>query len=47
MGVPKQDIVIGFHTPKMRQLTGFGGWLAHFGIFGAMRDSTAILATYR
>jgi XisI protein len=21
MGVPKQDIVIGFHTPKMRQLT--------------------------
>jgi hypothetical protein len=23
-GVPKQDIVIGFHTPKMRQLTGFG-----------------------
>jgi XisI protein len=23
MGVPKQDIVIGFHTPKMRQLTGF------------------------
>jgi XisI protein len=22
-GVPKQDIVIGFHTPKMRQLTGF------------------------
>ncbi|WP_310484164.1 XisI protein [Chamaesiphon sp. VAR_48_metabat_403] len=22
MGVPKQDIVIGFHTPKMRQLTG-------------------------
>jgi hypothetical protein len=25
MGVPKQDIVIGFHTPKMRQLTGFGG----------------------
>jgi XisI protein len=24
MGVPKQDIAIGFHTPKMRQLTGFG-----------------------
>ena len=24
MGVPKQDIVIGFHTPKMRQLTSFG-----------------------
>jgi hypothetical protein len=23
MGVPKQDIVIGFHTPKMRQLTSF------------------------
>jgi XisI protein len=23
MGVPKEDIVIGFHTPKMRQLTGF------------------------
>ena len=23
MGVPKQDIVIGFHTPKMRQLTDF------------------------
>jgi XisI protein len=23
MGVPKQDIAIGFHTPKMRQLTGF------------------------
>ncbi len=23
MGVPKQDIVIGFHTPKMRQLTEF------------------------
>jgi hypothetical protein len=23
-GVAKQDIVIGFHTPKMRQLTGFG-----------------------
>ncbi|MDJ0773006.1 MAG: XisI protein [Mastigocoleus sp. MO_167.B18] len=23
MGVPKQDIVIGFHTPKMRQLSGF------------------------
>jgi XisI protein len=23
MGVSKQDIVIGFHTPKMRQLTGF------------------------
>jgi XisI protein len=23
MGVPKQDIVIGFHTPKMRELTGF------------------------
>ncbi|WP_407640459.1 element excision factor XisI family protein [Aliterella atlantica] len=21
MKVPKQDIVIGFHTPKMRQLT--------------------------
>ncbi|MEA5573874.1 XisI protein [Calothrix sp. UHCC 0171] len=24
MGVPKSDIVIGFHTPKMRQLSGFG-----------------------
>ncbi|NJL61076.1 MAG: XisI protein [Methylacidiphilales bacterium] len=24
MGVPKSDIVIGFHTPKMRQLTDFG-----------------------
>lgn len=24
MGVPKQDIVIGFHTPKMRQLSDFG-----------------------
>ncbi len=24
MGVPKHDIVIGFHTPKMRQLTSFG-----------------------
>jgi hypothetical protein len=24
MGVPKHDIVIGFHTPKMRQLTDFG-----------------------
>ena len=23
MGVPKQDIVIGFHTPKMRQFTDF------------------------
>ncbi|MBW4630536.1 MAG: XisI protein [Iphinoe sp. HA4291-MV1] len=23
MGVPKQAIVIGFHTPKMRQLSGF------------------------
>jgi XisI protein len=23
MGVPKQDIAIGFHTPKMLQLTGF------------------------
>ena len=23
MGVPKQEIVIGFHTPKMRQLTNF------------------------
>ena len=23
MGVPKHDIVIGFHTPKMRQLTDF------------------------
>ncbi len=23
MGVPKKDIAIGFHTPKMRQLTGF------------------------
>jgi hypothetical protein len=23
MGVPKQDVAIGFHTPKMRQLTGF------------------------
>ena len=23
MGVPKQDIVIGFHSPKMRQLSGF------------------------
>jgi hypothetical protein len=23
MGVPKQDIAIGFHTPKMRKLTGF------------------------
>jgi hypothetical protein len=24
MGVPKHDIVIGFHTPKMRLLTDFG-----------------------
>lgn len=24
MGIPKHDIVIGFHTPKMRQLTDFG-----------------------
>ncbi len=24
MGVPKHDIIIGFHTLKMRQLTGFG-----------------------
>ena len=24
MGVPKHDIVIGFHTQKMRQLTDFG-----------------------
>ncbi len=24
MGVPKSDIIIGFHTPKMRHLTGFG-----------------------
>lgn len=24
MGIPKQDIVIGFHTSKMRQLTDFG-----------------------
>jgi XisI protein len=24
MGVPKHDIIIGFHTPKMRQLMGFG-----------------------
>ncbi|AFY99293.1 XisI protein [Calothrix sp. PCC 6303] len=24
MGVPKYDIVIGFHTPKMRQLIDFG-----------------------
>jgi hypothetical protein len=24
LGVPKHDIVIGFHTPKMRQLTDFG-----------------------
>jgi hypothetical protein len=23
MGVPKQDVAIGFHTPKIRQLTGF------------------------
>jgi len=23
MNVPKQDIVIGFHTPKMRQMTSF------------------------
>jgi hypothetical protein len=23
MGIPKQNIVMGFHTPKMRQLTGF------------------------
>ncbi|MHC5723040.1 MAG: element excision factor XisI family protein, partial [Nostoc sp.] len=23
MGIDKQDIVIGFHTPKMRQLSGF------------------------
>lgn len=23
MGVPKQDIVIGFHTPKMCKLSGF------------------------
>ncbi|QLE53560.1 XisI protein (plasmid) [Nostoc sp. C057] len=23
MGIEKQDIVIGFHTPKMRQLSGF------------------------
>ena len=23
MGVSKEDIVIGFHTPKMRQLSGF------------------------
>lgn len=23
MGVPKSDIVIGFNTPKMRQLSGF------------------------
>ncbi|MBA3923953.1 MAG: XisI protein [Nostocaceae cyanobacterium] len=23
MGIPKHDIVIGFHTPKMRQLTDF------------------------
>ncbi len=23
MGIPKSDIIIGFHTPKMRQLTGF------------------------
>ncbi|MEO1433351.1 MAG: XisI protein [Cyanobacteria bacterium J06632_19] len=23
MGLPKHDIVIGFHTPKMRQLTDF------------------------
>ena len=23
MGVPKQDITIGFHYPKMRQLTDF------------------------
>jgi hypothetical protein len=23
MGVPKQDIIIGFHTPKMRKLTSF------------------------
>jgi hypothetical protein len=23
MGVPKHDIVIGFHTPKMRRLTDF------------------------
>lgn len=24
MGVPKHDIIISFHTPKMRQLTDFG-----------------------
>jgi hypothetical protein len=24
MGIPKQDIVIGFLTPRMRQLSGFG-----------------------
>ena len=24
MGIPKHDIVIGFHTPNMRQLTDFG-----------------------
>ena len=24
MGIPKHDIIIGFHTPKMRQLTDFG-----------------------
>ncbi len=23
MGVPKQDIIIGFHTQKMRELAGF------------------------
>ncbi|WP_414622154.1 XisI protein [Calothrix sp. CCY 0018] len=23
MGIPKHDIIIGFHTPKMRQLTDF------------------------
>lgn len=24
MGVPKQDIVLAFHEPEVRQLTGFG-----------------------
>jgi XisI protein len=24
MGVQKEDIVVGFHTPKVRQMTGFG-----------------------
>jgi len=24
MGVPKQDIVLAFHEPEVRQYTGFG-----------------------